>query len=138
MDDCIFWARSKSDIDNVMKSFKEDGPSYNSEHLKGESVSEFLGIDIKTLDNGGYYFCQTGLICKVLEATGMEHCNGFPTPTKVAAPLGTDTNGSEAKRDWPNSYDSVIGMTLYLASNTIPDISFAVKQSARFTHNTKA
>ena len=29
MDDCIFWARSKSDIDNVMKFFNEDGPSYN-------------------------------------------------------------------------------------------------------------
>ena len=26
---------------------------------------------------------------------------------------------------------------LYLASNTIPDISFAVHQCARFTHNTK-
>ena len=29
VDDFLFWARSKSDIDNVMKSFKEDGPSYN-------------------------------------------------------------------------------------------------------------
>ena len=29
VDDCLFWALSKSDIDNVMKSFKEDGPSYN-------------------------------------------------------------------------------------------------------------
>ena len=28
-------------------------------------------------------------------------------------------------------------MMLYLASNTIPDISFAVHQCARFTHNTK-
>ena len=27
MDDCLFWSRSKSDIDNVMNSFKEDGPS---------------------------------------------------------------------------------------------------------------
>ena len=52
VDDCLFWSRSISDIDNVMKSFKEDGPSYNWEHSKGESVSEFLGIDIKTLDNG--------------------------------------------------------------------------------------
>ena len=65
-------------------------------------MSEFLGIDIKTLDNGGFQVCQTGLICKVLEATGMEDCNGLPTPTKVEAPLGTDVNGSEAKRDWPN------------------------------------
>ena len=29
-------------------------------------------------------------------------------------------------------------MMLYLASNTIPDISFAVHQYARFMHNTKA
>ena len=73
-------------------------------------MSEFLGVDIKTLDNGGFQFFQTGLIRKVLEATGMEHSNGFPTLVKVEAPLGTDVNGSEAKRDWPNSYASVIGM----------------------------
>ena len=102
VDDCLFWALSKSDIDNVMKSFKEDGPSYNWEHSNGESVSEFLGIDIKTLDNSGFQFCPTGLIRKILEATGMEHCNGFPTPTKVEAHIGTDVNGFESKRDCPN------------------------------------
>ena len=57
MDDCLFWACSQSEIKNVMKSFKEVGPSYNWEHSKGESVSELLGIDIKTLDNGGFQFC---------------------------------------------------------------------------------
>ena len=60
----------------------------------------------------------------------MEYCNGLLTPIKVEAPLGTDINGSEYKRDWPNSYASVIGMMLYLASNTRPDISFAVHQYA--------
>ena len=60
----------------------------------------------------------------------MEDCNGLPTPTKVEAPLGTDVNGSEAKRDWPKSYASVIGMMLYLESNTRPDISFAVHKYA--------
>ena len=34
VDDCLFWARSKSDIDNIMKSFKEDGTSYNWEHSR--------------------------------------------------------------------------------------------------------
>ena len=62
-------------------------------------MSELLGIDIKTLDDGGFQFCQTGFIRKVLVATGMEHCNGSPTPTNVEAPLGTDANSSEAKRD---------------------------------------
>ena len=51
---CLFWARSPSEIDNVMKYFKEDGPSYNWEHSKGESVYEFLGIYFKTLDDGGF------------------------------------------------------------------------------------
>ena len=78
------------------------------------------------MDDGGFQFCQTGLIRKVLEATGMEHCNKLPTPTKVEAPFVTDVNGSEANIDCPNSYASVIGMMLYLESNTITDISFAV------------
>ena len=82
--------------------FKEDGTSYSWELSKGESVSEFLSIDIKTLDDSGFQFCQTGLIRKVLEATGIEHCNRLPTPTKVEETLGTDVNGSEAKRDWTN------------------------------------
>ena len=29
VDDCLFWASSQSDIDNVMNYFNKDGPSYN-------------------------------------------------------------------------------------------------------------
>ena len=100
-------------------------------------MSELFVIDIKTLDDGVFWFCQTGLIQKLLGATGIRHFIGFPTPTKVEAPLGTDVNGYEAKIICPNSYSSVIGMMLCLASNTKPDISFAVHQCDRFTHNTK-
>ena len=60
---------------------------------------EFLVIDVKTLDDGGFHFCKTVFIRKVLEATVMDHCNGFPTPTKGEAPLVTDANGYEAKID---------------------------------------
>ena len=62
-------------------------------------MSKLLGVNIKTLKNGGFQFCQTGLIQKVLGDTGMEHCNGLPKPTKVEASLGTDVNGSDSKRD---------------------------------------
>ena len=55
-DDCLFWERSQSDIDNVMNYFKEVGPSYNWGNLEVESVPEFLGVDIKTLDDGEFYF----------------------------------------------------------------------------------
>ena len=72
-----------------------------------------------------------------MEYTDLENCNGLPTTTNVDAPLGTDANGSEAKRDWSNSYAYVIGMMLYMVSNTRPDISFAINQCDWFTHNTK-
>ena len=100
-------------------------------------MSEFLGIDIKKFDNGGFHFYQTGLIQKVLEITGMENWNGLKTPSKVEAPLGTFANGYETNRYYPNFYASVTVMKLYLALKKRPDISFAVHQYARFTHNTK-
>ena len=137
VDGCLFWARSQSDIGNVMKSFKEDGSSYNWRKSKGDSVPDFLGIDIKTLDGVVFQFYQTSLIHKVLEATGVEHCNRLTTPTKVVAPLGTDDNGYEAEKYCTNSYSFFIGIMSYLESNTIPYISFAVHQRAHFIHNTK-
>ena len=90
------------------------------------------------MDDGGFQFCQTGFIRKVLEATGMEHFNGLQRPTKVEEPLGTYVNGSDTNIYCTNSYDSVIGIMLYLASNKIPDIFFAIHQCNQFTHNTKS
>ena len=51
-------------------------------------MSDFLGIDIKTLDDGGFQFYQTGLTQKVLEATGMDHYNGFQQPPRLRHLLG--------------------------------------------------
>ena len=63
---------------------------------------ELLGIDINTLNDGGFKFFQNGLIRKVLEYTFIDNCNRLPIPTNIEAPIGTDENGSEAKRDWSN------------------------------------
>ena len=90
------------------------------------------------MDDGGFKFYQTGLICKVLKATWMEHCNGFPITTKVEATIGKDDNSYKANIYYPNSYASVIFIVLYLSQNTIPDIYSGVHQCAQFTHNTKA
>ena len=100
--DCLFWECSQYDIDKSTKYFKEDGPSYNWEHSKGESVSEFLGIDIKTLDDGIFHFYQTGSIRKVSEAIWTHYFNELSTPTMFETPLGTDQNSPESKIDWQN------------------------------------
>ena len=67
----------------------------------------------------------------------MDYCNVLPISTNVEAPIGTYDNGPKAIINWPNSYAYVVGMILYLESNTIRDIPFAVHKCARFTHNTK-
>ena len=136
VDDCLFFAHKQEKLDELLKSFKEDGDEYNWELKVEGSVSEYLGIEIHKTSEGGYQFLQNGLTIKILEATKMMDCNTKYTPTKQDAPLGSDLNGKLPKREW--NYASVIGMMLYLAANSRPDISFAVHQCARFTHNTKA
>ena len=99
-------------------------------------MSEYLGIEIHKTSEGGYQFLQKGLTIKILDATKMMDCNAKSTPITPDAPLGSDLNGKLAKREW--NYASVIGMMLYITANSKPDISFAVHQCAKFTHNAKA
>ena len=56
VNDFLFWECSQSDIDNIMKYFKDYGSSYNLVQSKVAPVSEFLGIFIKTLDDGVFQF----------------------------------------------------------------------------------
>ena len=77
---------------------------------------------------------QEGLIQKILDATGMQDCNPNRTPTTKEA-LGTDEDGEPMEDSW--NYRSVIGMMMHLTTNTRLDISYAVSQVARFSHNPK-
>ena len=93
---------------------------------------------MKTLDDGGSQFYQTGLVRKVLGSTEMEYYNGLSPTTKVEVHIRTNKNFPDAKIDWPNSYPPSIGMMMHLESNTISDISFAVHNCGWFTHNHKS
>jgi hypothetical protein len=77
---------------------------------------------------------QTGLIKKIITTTKMENCNPNWVPATKEA-LGIDPEGEPMEEDW--SYPSVVGMLLYLSTNTRPDIPFAASQVARFNHNPK-
>jgi hypothetical protein len=70
----------------------------------------------------------------VLRATGMQDSNRKHT-LAATMPLGRDADGEVFHEDW--EYASVVGMLIYLSSNSSPDIQFAVHQCARFTHSPK-
>jgi hypothetical protein len=65
----------------------------------------------------------------------MDNCNTVSTPATVDT-LGSDKNRVHFSEEW--EYGSIIGMLLYLAGNSRPDIAFAVNQCARFTHCPRA
>ena len=99
-------------------------------------LSAFLGIQIeKCPDSGSLHLTQEGLIKQILDVTKLEDCNPSKTPANKET-LDTDMNGALAQELW--NYRSVVGMLLYLASNSCPDIAFAVHQCARFSHCPRA
>ena len=95
----------------------------HSFQLRNEGeVGNLLGIQIKKTGPREFSLTQPGLIEKIHKVTGMSDVNGTHTPT-TGAPVGADLDGLDFKEDW--EYASVVGMLMYLASNTRADIAYA-------------
>mgnify|MGYP000857262147 FL=1 len=129
VDDCGIATKDEKDADILIKQLEQMGFTLTKE----SSFEEFLGIQYAKLANGDVELTQEGLIKKILTATGLVTCN--PNRIPAQASLGKDDDGADMTDDW--SYPSIIGMLLYLSTNTRPDITFAVSQAARFTHSPK-
>jgi hypothetical protein len=130
VDDCLFFARDGTKIETMIASLQQD-----FELTVEGDVSAFLGIQFERDTKAGTIkLTQHGLIDRVIKATGLEECNSDRSPAATDA-LGKDVEGEPMTEDW--SYASVVGMLLYLASNSRPEIAFAVHQCARFTHAPK-
>jgi hypothetical protein len=134
VDDCLMFAPSNNLIDKVIDDLKHEFP-LTVESDKNEDVYAYLGVDLKRNSDGTITFTQKGLVDKILRTVGLQDCSPRATPCNTE-PLGSDAKGARHSESW--SYPSVIGMLLYLSSNSRPDIQFAVHQCARFTHNPKA
>ena len=131
VDDCGVCAPNTQLIDDLVERLNKKG----FELTKEGSFSEYLGIKFHRDDaTKTITMTQPGLTDKILAATGMELCNPNSTPAAQAC-LGSDVDGNKMKESW--KYNSVVGMLLYLSTNTRPDITFAVSQVARFNANPK-
>lgn len=130
VDDLGIQAPNEGVINTLISSLRKKGFELT---LEG-SFTEYLGIQYEQCKDGSIHMTQSGLIQKLLNAAGMTECNPNRTPTTREA-LGSDPEGKPMEDSW--NYRSIIGMLLYLTTNTRPDIAFAVSQVARFSHNPK-
>ena len=126
VDDAGIAAKNPEDIDKLVKQLEEKQFSLTKEG----SFEEFLGIQFDKSDEGEFTMTQTGLIDKIIRTTKMEDCKPNLMPTAQTA-LGSDPDGEKMNEEW--SYSSVVGMLLYLSTNSRPDIAFAVSQVCRFS-----
>jgi hypothetical protein len=132
VDDVGISAKRKEDVDEMVERLRKKG----FELTREGSFSEFLGIKFeKHSQDGSINMTQKGLINKIIEAAGMTDCNPNWTPASTT-PLGSDPDGEPMNETW--NYRSIIGMLLYLTTNTRPDCALAVSQAARFSHAPKA
>ena len=129
VDDCLFFSPEESVIDNMVNDLKTE---FDLE--PEDDVAAFLGIKIEPKENGTIELKQPHLIERILNVTQMNNCHATATPANEK-PIGKDEEGEPRIEEW--HYGSVIGMLMWLCSNTRPDISYAVHQCARFTHVAK-
>ena len=127
VDDCGVTAPNQGLIDEFVKRLRDAGFELTQEG----DFSEYLGIKFeRNQNNNTIKMTQPGLISKIIKATSMENCNHNKVPS-LQVGLGSDPNGEPMNEKW--QYSSIVGMLLYLSSNSRPDIAFAVSQVARFS-----
>ena len=129
VDDCRIAYKDEEVLNWLVNALEKKGLLLTKEG----SFHEYLGISYEHKENK-ILLTQKGLIKKIIEAVGLKSCNSNFIPASTEC-LGIDPNGEPMTETW--SYPSIVGMLLYLSSNTRPDICFAVSQVARFTHSPK-
>jgi hypothetical protein len=131
VDDCLFFGKEASEIDKMIASLKTTF-DLNEE----DNVAGFLGINLNYMENGTIQLLQDGLIERIGIALGLDVMSKTVDTPTLSTPLGRDKDGEPLGEAF--NYRSVVGMMLYLSSNSRPEISFAVSQCARFVQNPTA
>jgi hypothetical protein len=114
VDDCLFFARDGKDINAVIESLRRPEPTKFGLNIE-DDVAGFLGILMQKKEDGSIELIQTGLIDRILKVMGLDDSHVKSTPSDVNA-LGKDDDGEPCSEPW--SYASVVGMMMYLASNS--------------------
>lgn len=93
--------------DTIMCGPDPDAIERENQSDEGE-VGDFLGICIEKQDEGQFTLTQTGLIEKLIKATGMEKANSCRTLSSSTTPLCLDKEGPMHEESW--DYALKVGM----------------------------
>ena len=129
VDDVLMWSKDETYIYELSEKLRALGVELEEE---GDAAG-FLGVQLKRApDTNQIMMTQEGLIDRITDALGLtkDQSSGKSTPC-MKKPLTKDEKGDPPHESY--SYASIVGMLLYLAGHTRPDISYSVNCAARFT-----
>lgn len=129
VDDILMWSTDAKHIYDLGDLLRSKGVELEEE---GDAAG-FLGVQLTRIEETGQILMtQEGLTQRIIEALGLDVETSTPKATPcMKKPLTKDPDGDPPHESF--SYASIIGMMLYLAGHTRPDISYSVHCAARFT-----
>ena len=88
VDDCLFFSKTKELVDKTIDELRDA----NMELSREDDVAGFLGVLLTQNEDGSITLSQTGLIQRIVDASGLSSVNGTCTPAQKAA-LSQDAGG---------------------------------------------
>lgn len=134
VDDKFIIANDSKKVDKFIAELEKIGLPITDE---GE-IAQYLGIKV-TRSSDSFLLSQETLIEKVCKLVGLPAAREGTIkrlPAKGNEALGSDPEGDPFVEEW--DYRSAIGMLLFIANNTRPDIMMSVSQAARYCASPKA
>ena len=130
-DDSILVGPSQRELDDIITKIKSTGLDLTSEN----GIDDFLGVNIKHQSNGTIHMTQKRLIQSILDDLGLTASNVRTHSTPMLSTKLLSRHSNSPQFDDSFNYCRVIGKLLFLEKSTRPDLSYAVHQCARFSHD---
>jgi hypothetical protein len=139
IDDCVFF---RDDIifmvyvDNGIFLGNDDQEAIKEIQDVGLNIedqghpADYVGVNIKKLQDGSYAFTQRALIDSIIDDVGLKNAKVKPVPARVSLQLHAFKD--EPPFDLNFNYRSAVGKLNYLAQTTRPDIMYATHQIAKY------
>ncbi len=127
VDNGIFLGNNDSKLQDAIKEIQDLGLNIEDQgHL-----ADYVGVNIKKLQDGSYQFTQRALIDSIINDIGLKDAKVKPVPTKVSLKLHAFKD--EPPFDLDFNYRSTVDKLNYLAQTTRPDIMYATHQIAKYS-----
>ena len=132
-DDSILVGPDQQELDNILEEIKSTGLDITSE----DGIEDFLGVNIDHHSDGTIHLTQKRLIQSILDDLGLNSPNVKCHSTPMASSKLLSRHPNSPAFDQSFDYRRVIGKLLFLEKSSRPDLTYAVHQCARFSHDPK-